>query len=367
MSFFIALLCLSWARRLKLAKILDILRALTTRENRLETDYRNAFFSALIRFIRLVVKWTPLSISLRVGRSFGYLSSFLFGPEFRIACLQLNLAGEAFPNTELGRAKTNSSAYARRSFQQAGALGVEIFSLERLMDEIEEDALDMTQGKETRYPTGAELVRLSLDKGRPTLVLSGHVGCFELLAASYARHFPLYAVGRRPNYSSLNDALEKLRNSRGVTTLWREDRRSLAKLATVIKKPVIITTLIDQDINLENIFVPFFGIQAAVPVLPLKLATKYNLSVICAFIIRTSTTRHKVIARRIFDETDSPTPEEIALRYNQQLEAVLSDYPSQWVWWHRRWRREPGIDYSEHPEALRSTSSYLEWLQQEAA
>ena len=53
--------------------------------------------------------------------------------------------------------------------------------------------------------------------------------------------------------------------------------------------------------------------------------------------------------------------------FSARLESLVRQYPEQWYWWHRRWRRRPGIDYQSTPELLRSTAEYITWLENDAA
>ena len=44
------------------------------------------------------------------------------------------------------------------------------------------------------------------------------------------------------------------------------------------------------------------------------------------------------------------------------LERLIEQYPEQWLWWHRRWRRRQGIDYRRNPKLVPDHNAYLAWL-----
>ena len=198
----------------------------------------------------------------------------------------------------------------------------------------------------------------------PAIALSGHIGCFELLAAYHQlAGLSVTVVGRNPNYASLDQLLADLRASYGVKTVWRSDPGGLGKIIRALKQGGVIAVLIDQDTNLDNGFSPFFGVEAASPITPIKLALKHQIPIFSSFIVRTGHLKHQVIAQELpYDSSDPDAVKNILGEYNRRLEALIRRYPEQWFWWHRRWRRRPGVDYKSNPELLPSTNQYLGWL-----
>jgi len=60
---------------------------------------------------------------------------------------------------------------------------------------------------------------------------------------------------------------------------------------------------------------------------------------------------------------NDPDPINYILKtYRDLLEDVIKKHPGQWVWWHRRWRRRPGVDYNLCPEKLLKTNDYITWM-----
>jgi hypothetical protein len=57
--------------------------------------------------------------------------------------------------------------------------------------------------------------------------------------------------------------------------------------------------------------------------------------------------------------------EDILKEYCRRIEAVIAEHPGQWLWWHRRWRRRPGIDYNANPDQLLGAKDYVTWLREQ--
>ncbi|HMO16831.1 MAG TPA: lysophospholipid acyltransferase family protein [Oligoflexia bacterium] len=194
--------------------------------------------------------------------------------------------------------------------------------------------------------------------------LGAHLGNFELMAASFAKQgYPLTVIARKANNLILQEVIEKVRRDYGVEMLWREDSATSKHLIGAIKNNRFICALIDQDIALENAFAPFFGMPASHPVAPIKIAVRFKKPVYTFFTRRVCLGFHKVFINRIQWEDVLENPEIFILtEYSRLLEEFIRSYPDQWVWWHRRWRRQEGVDYEKYPDKLPTTKNYVSWI-----
>jgi KDO2-lipid IV(A) lauroyltransferase len=99
--------------------------------------------------------------------------------------------------------------------------------------------------------------------------------------------------------------------------------------------------LIDQDIDAQGHFVPFFGRLAFTPRAAGDLAVRTGAAVLFGCIHREERTRHRVVIRRI------PVPEtgdreldalSVTAAATRAIEEEIRARPDEWVWMHRRWR-----------------------------
>jgi KDO2-lipid IV(A) lauroyltransferase len=70
-----------------------------------------------------------------------------------------------------------------------------------------------------------------------------------------------------------------------------------------------------------------------------KIARRQNTAVIPAFIERLENGRHVVTLHPALDLPDDPT--EATALMTAKIEEQVRRRPEQWVWMHRRWRRQP--------------------------
>ncbi len=312
-----------------------------------------------------------LSLLFKFGSAVGRIASYLFIRERKTAQAQLLFALENDArfrgSCPIERLEQRAKKLSHDVFAHVGRLVAEALVIKHLVRRKPAE-LHHLQGK-TPFRFIHSQVNDPIEKlnssGEQSLVaLSAHLGCFELLAAYYvALGHRVYVIGRIPNYQLLYTLLDALRRGYGVVTLWRNSPRSAAKLLQAIRGGGVIAALVDQDTNLESSFVPFFGVRAAHPHAPIDLAIRYHLPIVSTFIVRGQKLEHQVITEQIeYDPNDPMAREAVLTEFSRRLETLISSYPDQWIWWHRRWRRRDGVDYRRNPNLLPGTADYLSWL-----
>jgi KDO2-lipid IV(A) lauroyltransferase len=97
--------------------------------------------------------------------------------------------------------------------------------------------------------------------------------------------------------------------------------------------------LIDQDTRVEGVWVPFFGRPAFTPVGAAKISLRMGAATVPTFIERLDDGTHLA---RFLPPLDLPDDEtEATALMTRSIEDQVRRRPEQWVWMHRRWRRQP--------------------------
>ena len=300
------------------------------------------------------LSYLPTSVVFPFARSVGRLVSRLFPREQQISVAQVRFANKHLQF--IGNASPEE--IYRRSFGHLFQCLAEVFLFSRLLRRDPRALLKYASGE------GADTDSEVRDKVRAILAISGHIGNFELLAAFHAiSGNRVTVIGREPNHSALSVFVDRVRTAYGAQSIWRHGRAAASIILRALKDGRSLAVLLDQDTNLANSFAPFFGLDAASPKAAIELAVRNKLPIITSFLIRTGHMKFTVFTEWIEYDPHSPTVNEDVLTvYNQRLEKLIAQYPEQWLWWHRRWRRRPEVDYEAHPEQLRSTKDYIAWL-----
>lgn len=187
---------------------------------------------------------------------------------------------------------------------------------------------------------GWEEVERARSAGRPILIVTGHCGNWELLAATInTRGLGMAVVARSLDDSTQQWMLAGLRDRFGTATIERGVEGAARRLLGALRAGKALGMLIDQDTKVDGVWVPFFGRLAFTPVGAAKIALRQNTAVIPTFIERLPDGRHRATFHPPLDLPDDPVEATAAM--TASIETQIRRVPEQWVWMHRRWRRQP--------------------------
>ena len=181
-------------------------------------------------------------------------------------------------------------------------------------------------------------------KGRGTIILSGHFGNWELLAAWVAQKgIPLKVIGRPAYDLRLDKMLVDVRNKAGYTNIPRG--KGTKEIVRSLKRGYALGLLIDQDTRVKGVFPNFFGRPAHTATGPIILSQKFDAPIVPIFIrLREDLTYHVYCGEEL--SLENTGDEERDLIVNTQkcsdvYERIIRRFPDQWVWMHRRWKKQP--------------------------
>ena len=176
----------------------------------------------------------------------------------------------------------------------------------------------------------------ALAVGRGVIFVTGHLGNWELMAAWLAAEgYPIHTVVRASYDHRFTRLIDAGRRRRGIGTIFRGQKGAAAAMLRVLKNGGVLGMLIDQDTDAPSIFVPFFGQQAKTPVGPAVLADRYGAPLVVGTIHRQPAGGHRIEIERCRASGDVTS---VTARLTWMLEQRIRRRPSQWVWFHRRWR-----------------------------
>jgi Kdo2-lipid IVA lauroyltransferase/acyltransferase len=182
--------------------------------------------------------------------------------------------------------------------------------------------------------------------GRTAIVVTGHVGNWELLAAYVARAgIPLAASARRIADPRLNKLVNDFRTRSGMRVILRNSPNSGFEILKTLKQRGVLALQIDQDIRVPSVSVPFFGRLARTPAAAALLAIRRNLPAVPVFAQRRPQGGHHFTVMPPIHPPKTGDLRRDILDLTSQFSRILEDHirrnPTEWNWWHRRWRRGP--------------------------
>ena len=294
------------------------------KKNRLKATLEPALLNAGLRLLTSTVGRLSWPAAQRFGRALGAVGWHLSRRERRRTLEHLALAYPDMPDAERLR-------LGRDCFRHHGTTLGECLHL------FHRDCAFVLSVVEVQ---GWEEVESARREGRPVLILTGHCGNWELLAAAInCRGLGMAVVARPLDEPAQQRMLAGLRQRFGTPTIARGSEGAARQLLIALRRPGALGMLIDQDTKVDGVWVPFFGRLAFTPVAAAKIALRQNAAVIPTFIERLPDGRHLATFHPVLDLPEDPTEATAAM--TAKIEEQVRRHPEQWVWMHRRWRRQP--------------------------
>lgn len=272
--------------------------------------------------------------ALRFGDNLGKLAYRVAGRQRRRCLANLHLAY----GDELTPAQRDSQT--RQVFRHFGRAIVEF---------LRAPARSTTALSQLISCDGWEHVEAALHRGKGIVLVTGHLGNWELLGRWLAtvQKVPLTVVAREPDNPALATYIRSMRENAGFTVLSKGE--SARGLLRALRRGEAILILADQSSS--DVFAPFFGIPAGTAAGPATLAMHSRAALVPICCVETPEHTFHVTCFPPLPITDGTTTsaaiasedrqcavQRITARMNQVLETIVRQYPEQWLWLHNRWK-----------------------------
>jgi len=193
---------------------------------------------------------------------------------------------------------------------------------------------------------GLEHYLAARDRGRGVLVLTGHLGAWELSSFYHSlAGYPMGMVIRRLDNPLVDALVNRIRCQHGNRVLHKDDfaRGLLAAMRAGDTVGILMDTNMTPP---QGLFVPFFGVPACTASGLARVARKTGAGVLPGFLLWEESERQYVLhfypelALASTGDAEADVAENTA-RLTAVLEDAIRQYPSQWLWMHRRWKTRP--------------------------
>ena len=190
---------------------------------------------------------------------------------------------------------------------------------------------------------GEEHLRAALAKGQGVFVMTAHLGNWEVLTASGPQQFglPVTMVTKRLKPAWLHRALTLNRNLLGVKMAF--EPRTLPEIVRALKQKEIVGFVMDQFTGAPvGARVPFFGVPVGSHTALATLALRTGAPVVPAISVRQPSGRYLIRFEPEIPLIEDADHEKAVIlntaNYVRHTESWVREFPSQWMWIHRRWK-----------------------------
>lgn len=257
-------------------------------------------------------------------------------------------------------------ALVMRAYEHLAMLGVELAVTPRLLSE---DAW-------TDYVELGNLqtVMRPLLNDRPTLLLTGHCGNWEIVGYTMALlGFSMHAIYRPLDLRPADDWVRQTRSRRGLDLL--DKFGAMRAMPDLMEQGKAVAFVADQNAGDRGLQVPYFGRLASSYKSIGLTALQFNANIMIGQARRlplepgtNQSMRYRIEVVDHYsaeDWQDQPDPLfYITARYRRSIEKMIRQSPEQYLWMHRIWKSRPRHERlnKPFPDTLKNKLAALPWM-----
>ena len=203
---------------------------------------------------------------------------------------------------------------------------------------------DIVAFKKVVNVTGEDYLKKALQSKKGVIVLTAHVGAFELVGTYLAlMDYRPQIIGKMQKDPRLNRLLMDNRRRRGAEAIERG--KDTLKVVRNLKSGGVVAMLIDQDTKVKSVFVDFMGKPASTPIGAALFALRTGAKVVPVGIhlddkLQQQLTVYPEVPIVITDNEEADLLTN-TLILSKASEMLINRDPMQWVWMHERWKTQP--------------------------
>jgi KDO2-lipid IV(A) lauroyltransferase len=202
---------------------------------------------------------------------------------------------------------------------------------------------------------GGELIAAAVEQKRGLVMLTPHMGCFEICAQAIAERFttpeaPITVLYRPARQASLRDVMAGSRERPGLATA-PASLAGVRQMIRALRKGEVIGLLPDQvPPDGLGVWAPFFGRPAYTMTLAARLVQQTGAALLLiwgerlpggeGFVV------HVLPAPQIAKEASA---EAAAATINAAMESLIRRAPGQYLWGYHRYKQPRGLDIGAAP------------------
>ncbi|MFN7930143.1 MAG: lysophospholipid acyltransferase family protein [Blastocatellia bacterium] len=272
----------------------------------------------------------PRALALRAGQGLGTVARWLLPHLRRHAQANLQLA---FPGLD-GETRAQLE---RGTFRNLGRALGEVTQFPKLNRQNIESIV---------VYEGLENYQQAVAQGRGVILLTGHIGAWELSVYAHSIYgHPMSFLARRVDNPLVERLAETNRARFGNRSI--DKKGSLREVLKTLKVGGVVGILADlNSAREEGVFVDFFGLPACTTAGVATLALRTGATVLPGYLLWDEQRKiHRLCFEPPLETITTGNQKEDILtntaRYTKVLENVIRRHPDQWLWIHRRWRTRP--------------------------
>lgn len=284
----------------------------------------------LFRMLLMAVRVCPIAFSCFIGRQLGKLAFLILKKRRELTIANIRTAQE----NGFFKAEIDPDQLAKRVWEHLGMIGSEFLYYYERKPEVLKKAVQFE---------GAENLREILAQHKGAILVSGHLGNWELLGISLILWgFKINPIVKFQSNGLVDRIIQENRRSMGMGLI--DKKGFLRPILEAFKRNEIVSFLMDQATSKNGVAVDFFGKETSLPRGAAEFALKTGAPVFTASCLREKPGHYRVVVSEAINlirtgdhERDVEANTAMFIR---MVEDVIRDHPEQWLWMHKLWRNK---------------------------
>jgi KDO2-lipid IV(A) lauroyltransferase len=279
----------------------------------------------LYRIGQFVALIFPLKISYRIAVLASDIHYFFVKADRKIVQNNLRAVFPQMPKQELNKVCINTF----RNFAKY------------LVDFFRADKIDRNFIKNNVVIENQDYLEQSLAKGKGVIILSAHLGNWELGGMAVALlGYPFWAVAMQHKDKNVNKFFNAQRQGRGVKVIPLGN--AVRQCLKVLKNNELLALIGDRDFAEKGSVVDFFGKPTIFPEGPAEFSRKIGAVIVPVFMLRNPDDSFILRFEKPLDFASTPDKANDLKRligsYKLIFEDYIKNYPDQWCMFRRFWK-----------------------------
>lgn len=241
----------------------------------------------------------------------------------------------AFPHVS----ETAASQIARRSAQNFGMSFCEFLHLR---------TASVEEIKAYSDWSGVEHIEAALQRGHGGIIATAHFGSWEVMGTRIAQEFPLTVVVRLTSNMALQEHIKLVRKTVNIQMILKQE--SARASLNVLHNNEVLGIFPDQYATANAALLPMFGHPTRFVTSPARLALSSQAPILPTYGVRRKPwladgrVLIRVLPALYLQRQPQQSREDTVLEGTEFIikatEDIVRQHPDQWLWLHRRWRKE---------------------------
>ncbi|MBQ9470511.1 MAG: acyltransferase [Bacteroidales bacterium] len=211
------------------------------------------------------------------------------------------------------------------------------------------DKFYLLSGSKSPFTIGVDRLDLYAELSKQPagfMMLSSHIGNYELAGYSLKSHKPMNAIVFGGENAFLQQNRNRSLGNNNITPIAvSPDMSHLFAIKGALERGEVVSIPGDRLFgSTKNVMCPLLGAEAQLPLGPFITAVQLKVKALAIFVMKERGLRYSIYIREIAPTTDGPMrrqAESMAHQFAAEMQTLLLRYPTQWFNYYEFWGTTP--------------------------